>query len=103
MVKAEGQPKHPTCAYFLWMNDVGRAGVQERNPGAPMSEVSKMCGEEWRALGDAEKKKYERMKEEAKRKFDEDMMENLENVGEEAMRQARKETQAKKDKKAGRG
>ena len=49
------------------------------------------------------KKKYERMQEEAKKKFDEDMNEWMENGGEEAMRQARKETQAKKDKKAGRG
>ena len=102
-VKAEGQPKRPMSAYFLWMNDVGRAAVKEKNPGASITEVSKKCGEEWRAIGDAEKKKYERMQEEAKKKFDEDMKEWLENGGEEAMRQARKETQAKKDKKAGRG
>ena len=102
-VKAEGQPKRPMSAYFLWMNDVGRAAVKEKNPGASITEVSKKCGEEWRAIGDAEKKKYERMQEEAKKKFDEDMNEWMENGGEEAMRQARKETQAKKDKKAGRG
>ena len=101
-VKAEGQPKRPMSAYFLWMNEVGRAGVKEKNPGASITEVSKMCGEEWRALGDAEKKKYERMQEEAKKKFEVDMKEWLENGGEEAMKQARKETQAKKDKKAGR-
>ena len=102
-VKAEGQPKRPMSAYFLWMNEVGRASVKEKNPGASITEVSKKCGEEWRAMGDAEKKKYETMQEEAKKKFEVDMKEWMENGGEEAMRQAKKETQAKKDKKAGRG
>eukprot|EP00091_Calanus_sinicus_P013163 TRINITY_DN29289_c0_g1_i1.p1 TRINITY_DN29289_c0_g1~~TRINITY_DN29289_c0_g1_i1.p1 ORF type:complete len:107 (-),score=42.02 TRINITY_DN29289_c0_g1_i1:140-460(-) len=101
-VKAEGQPKRPMSAYFLWMNDIGRAGVKEKNPGASITEVSKKCGEEWRALGDASKKKYEKMQQEAKDKFEVDMKEWLENGGEEAMRQAKKETQAKKDKKAAR-
>merc|ERR1712105_166154 len=101
-VKAEGQPKRPMSAYFLWMNDVGRASVKEQNPGASITEVSKKCGEEWRAISDAEKKKYEKMQEEAKKKFEVDMKEWLENGGEEAMKQAKKEAQAKKDKKAGR-
>ena len=101
-VKAEGQPKRPMSTYFLWMNEVGRAGVKEKNPEASITEVSKKCGEEWRALGDAEKKKYEKKQEEAKKKFEVDMKEWLENGGEEAMKQAKKETQAKKDKKAAR-
>ena len=84
------------------MNAVGRAGVKEKKPGASITEVSKKCGEELRALDDASKKKYEKMQQEAKEKFEVDMKEWLENGGEEAMRQAKKETQAKKDKKAAR-
>ena len=44
--------------------------VKEKNPGAPITEVSKKCGEEWRALGEGAKKKYEKKQEEAKKKFD---------------------------------
>eukprot|EP00091_Calanus_sinicus_P005819 TRINITY_DN16333_c0_g1_i5.p2 TRINITY_DN16333_c0_g1~~TRINITY_DN16333_c0_g1_i5.p2 ORF type:complete len:107 (-),score=35.82 TRINITY_DN16333_c0_g1_i5:124-444(-) len=102
-VKAEGQPKRPMSAYFLWMNEVGRASVKAKNPDASITEVSKKCGEEWRALDDASKKKYEKMQQVAKEKFEVDMKEWLKNGGEEAMKQAKKETQAKKDKKAGRG
>ena len=99
-MKAEGQPKRPMSTYFLWMNDVGRAGVKEKNPEASITEVSKKCGEEWRALSTAEKGKYEKLQVEAKKKFEVDMKEWLGNGGEEAMKQAKKETQAKKDKKA---
>ena len=101
-VKAEGQPKRPMSTYFLWMNEVGRASVKAKNPDAPITEISKKCGEEWRALGDAAKKKYEKKQEEAKKKFEVDMKEWLENGGEEAMAQAKKETQQKKDKKEAR-
>merc|ERR1719318_947337 len=41
--------------------------------------------------GDASKKKYEKMQQVAKEKFEVDMKEWLENGGEEAMRQAKKE------------
>eukprot|EP00092_Neocalanus_flemingeri_P027473 GFUD01029799.1.p1 GENE.GFUD01029799.1~~GFUD01029799.1.p1 ORF type:complete len:112 (+),score=37.36 GFUD01029799.1:3-338(+) len=99
-VRAEGQPKRPMSAYFLWMNEEGRAMVKKQNPDAPITEVSKKCGEEWRGLGDAAKKKYEKMQEQAKVKFDKDYKEWLESGGEEALKEAKKETQAKKDKKS---
>ena len=101
-VKAEGQPKRPMSAYFLWMNAEGRAMVKEKNPEAPITEVAKKCGEEWRALDDDTKNKYEKKKEEAKEKFDIDMKAWLESGGEEAMKQAKKETQEKKDRKSSR-
>eukprot|EP00092_Neocalanus_flemingeri_P038020 GFUD01041389.1.p1 GENE.GFUD01041389.1~~GFUD01041389.1.p1 ORF type:complete len:105 (-),score=47.39 GFUD01041389.1:72-386(-) len=99
-VRAEGQPKRPMSAYFLWMNEEGRAMVKQKNPDAPITEVAKKCGEEWRGLDDASKKKYEKMQVQAKEKFDKDYKEWLENGGEEALKQAKKETQAKKDKKS---
>ena len=76
--------------------------MKAKNPDAPITEISKKCGDEWRALGDAVKKKYEKKQEEAKKKFEVDMKEWLENGGEEAMAQAKKETQQKKDKKEAR-
>ena len=92
--------------------------VKEKNPGAALTEVAKKCGEEWRALGEGAKKKYEKKQEEAKKKFDKEykvcqeykpvifycyritIQVWLENGGEEALKQAKKETQEKKDKKA---
>merc|ERR1719186_1496744 len=92
--------------------------VKEKNPGAALTEVAKKCGEEWRALGEGAKKKYEKKQEEAKKcgeewralgegakkkyekkqeeakkKFDMEYKEWLENGGEEALTQAKKETQ----------
>ena len=101
-VRAEGQPKRPMSAYFLWMNEEGRAGVKAKNPDAPITVVSKKCGEEWRGLDDDSKKKYEKKQVVAKEKFEKDMKEWLKNGGEEALREAKNETQTKKDRKSSR-
>ena len=98
-VKAEDQPRRPMSAYFLWMNTEGRAMVKKNNPYAPITEISKKCGEEWRALDEAAKKKFGKMQEEAKKKFDKEYKVWLENGGEEALKQAKKEKKEKKDKK----
>ena len=76
--------------------------VKEKNPEAPITEVAKKCGEEWRALDDVSKKKYEKKQEEAKKKYEIDMKAWLENGGEEAMKQAKKETDEKKGRKTSR-
>merc|ERR1712106_1299554 len=86
--KAEGQPKRPMSAYFLWMNTEGRTMVKKNNPDAPITEISKKCGEEWRSL-DAE----------AKKKFEKEYKVWLENGGEELLKQAKKEKKDKKEKK----
>merc|ERR1712112_668889 len=77
MVKAKlaGMPKRPMSAYFLWMNDVGRAEVKKIKP--------------------AIKAKYEKKKEEAKKAFDKNYAAWLADGGEELL------AQQKKDKKAG--
>merc|ERR1712153_51808 len=95
--KAEGQPKRPMSAYFLWMNTEGRAMVKKNNPDAPITEISKKCGEEWRSLDASAKKKFEKMQEEAKKKFEKEFKVWLENGGEQLLKQAKKE---KKEKKA---
>merc|ERR1712054_644540 len=84
LAKGEGQPKRPMSAYFLWMNAEGREMVKKNNPDAPITEVSKKCGEEWRNIDEKVKKKYEKMQEEAKKKYDIEYKEWLENGGEEA-------------------
>ena len=48
--KLAGQPKRPMTAYFMWMNEEGRAMVKGKNPGASITEVAKKCGEEWREM-----------------------------------------------------
>ena len=94
--KAEGQPKRPMSAYFLWMNAEGRDMVKKNNPDAPITEISKKCGEEWRAVDEKVRKKYEKIQADAKKKFDKEYQEWLENGGEEALKEAKK---AKKEKK----
>merc|ERR1712042_371189 len=97
MVKAKlaGMPKRPMSAYFLWMNDVGRAEVKKSNPGASITEVSKECGAAWQNIDPAIKAKYEKKKEEAKKAFDRNYAAWLADGGEELL------AQQKKDKKAG--
>merc|ERR1712204_89352 len=97
--KAEGQPRRPMSAYFLWMNTEGRTMVKKNNPDAPITEISKKCGEEWRSLDASAKKKFEKMQEEAKKKFDKEYKVWLENGGEELLKQAKKEKKDKKEKK----
>merc|ERR1712106_858310 len=97
--RAEGQPKRPMSAYFLWMNTEGRAMVKKNNPDAPITEISKKCGEEWRSLDASDKKKFEKMQEEAKKKFEKEYKVWLENGGEELLKQAKKENKEKKENK----
>ena len=100
MVKAAklaGMPKRPMSAYFLWMNDVGRADVKKNNPSASITEVSKECGAAWGNIDASTKAKYEKKKDEAKKTFDKEYATWLANGGEELL------AQQKKDKKAGKG
>ena len=85
MVKAKlaGMPKRPMSAYFLWMNDVGRAEVKKANPSASITEVSKECGAAWQNIDPAVKAKYEKKKDEAKKAFDKNYAAWLADGGEE--------------------
>jgi histone H3/H4 len=62
VVKADGtgaQPavKRQKSGYFVFMGE-HRARVKEQNPGAAVSELAKLMGEEWRNLTAEEKAKY---------------------------------------------
>ena len=95
-LKVEGQPKRPMSAYFLWMNEEGRANAKKELPGAGVAEISKNCGVQWKNVDEATKKKYEKKQAELKKKYDIEMPLWLENGGKELLDAAKK---AKKDKK----
>ena len=50
-VRCSQPPKRPRSAYFLWLND-HRAVIKEDNPGASISEISKVAGQLWNDLED---------------------------------------------------
>merc|ERR1712198_81229 len=97
LAKAEGQPKRPMSAYFLWMNDEGRDAAKKALPGAGVAEISKHCGEAWKSIDESTKKKYEKKQAELKKKYDVEYPLWLENGGKELLEAAKK---AKKEKKA---
>ena len=105
--KAEGQPKRPMSAYFLWMNEEGRDAAKKANPGGGVAEISKHCGEAWKKIDESTKKKYEKKQAELKKKYDIEYPLWLENGGKElleAAKKAKKEKMKKKAaKKAGKG
>merc|ERR1712123_67679 len=96
LAKVEGQPKRPMSAYFLWMNEEGRANAKKELPGAGVADISKNCGVQWKNIDEATKKKYEKKQAELKKKYDIEMPLWLENGGKELLDAAKK---AKKDKK----
>merc|ERR1711862_587243 len=101
LAKAEGQPKRPMSAYFLWMNDEGRDAAKKALPGAGVAEISKHCGEAWKSIDESTKKKYEKKQAELKKKYDVEYPLWLENGGKELLDAAKKAKKEKKLKKAG--
>ena len=56
MTKVEGQPKRPSSAYFIWMNEV-RAEIKAELPSeASIGDISKFSGERWKSMTDDNKK-----------------------------------------------
>merc|ERR1711944_114856 len=97
MVKSKlaDKPKRPMSAYFLWMNDVGRAEVKKKNPDASITEVSKGCGAAWQAIDGSTKSKYQKKAQEAKKSYDKEYKTWLANGGEELLKQKKKKKGAK--------
>jgi len=108
MVKSKlaDKPKRPMSAYFLWMNDVGRAEVKKKNPDASITEVSKGCGAAWQAIDGSTKSKYETKAAEAKKSYEKEYKTWLANGGEELLAQeknAKKKGKGKAAAKKGKG
>eukprot|EP01062_Namystynia_karyoxenos_P077869 TRINITY_DN7935_c0_g1_i2.p1 TRINITY_DN7935_c0_g1~~TRINITY_DN7935_c0_g1_i2.p1 ORF type:complete len:248 (+),score=139.01 TRINITY_DN7935_c0_g1_i2:71-745(+) len=72
-VRAEGEPKRPQSAYFLWMNAEGRAQAKAQNPAASLGEVGKIAGELWKGKTAEEKQEWEDKAKEAKEQYEKDM------------------------------
>merc|ERR1712083_692761 len=101
MVKAKltDKPKRPMSAYFLWMNEVGRAEVKKRSPDASITEVSKECGAAWANIEPDTKSKFVKKAEEAKKSFDKKYKEWLADGGEELLAQGKPDKKPAKKKK----
>eukprot|EP00092_Neocalanus_flemingeri_P004510 GFUD01004855.1.p1 GENE.GFUD01004855.1~~GFUD01004855.1.p1 ORF type:complete len:129 (-),score=57.28 GFUD01004855.1:213-599(-) len=95
LAKVEGQPKRPMSAYFLWMNEEGRANAKKELPGAGVADISKNCGAQWKVVEEATKKKYEKKQAELKKKYDIEMPLWLENGGKELLDAAKKDQKRK--------
>ena len=98
MVKAKlaDKPKRPMSAYFLWMNELGRAEVKRTNPDASITDVSKACGRAWASIDGATKSRFEKKSEDAKKIFDKQYKEWLANGGDEILKQEKLDNQSKK-------
>lgn len=58
--KDPNAPKRAKSAYMFYSNAI-RDKMKEKNPDASFAELGKLIGSAWKALGDEEKQKYERM------------------------------------------
>ena len=97
--KVEGMPKRPMSAYFLWMSEEGREAAKKKLGEVGVAEISKCCGEMWKAIDEKTKKKYEKKQAELKKKYDVEYPLWLENGGKELLDAAKKEKKEKAAKK----
>lgn len=70
----KNKPKRPMSSYFLFMNE-RRGPFREKNPDHTMCQITKALTEVWKKLTDDEKKKYDDQHAVAKKKYDEEMIE----------------------------
>ena len=83
------QPKKPAGgAYGIFMA-AHRAEFQKACEGRPVTEVSKMGGEKWKLLSEAEKAKYQKQYEDAKSQYEKKMAAFLNAGGEKAPRKTK--------------
>jgi len=75
------QPKKPVGGAFGVFVGEKRAEFQKACEGKPVSEVSKMAGEEWKKLSEQDRKPYQKKYEAAKQQYDQDLATFLANGG----------------------
>jgi hypothetical protein len=92
------QPKKPTGgAYGQYMAEM-RPALQQECEGKPVTEIAKLAGARFKALGDTEKAMYQKKYEQAKTEYDENMKAFLDAGGEKTMKtKNRKAEKPKKD------
>lgn len=95
------QPKRPVGgAYGIFANEK-RAEFLEACKGQKACEVSKMSGEAWKKLTDAQKKPYQKKYEDVKAKFDKDMAAFLDAGGEKVKGIRAQRTEKRKERDGG--
>jgi hypothetical protein len=67
-----GLPKRPQSSYFLWANAV-RPEIQRQNPGASITEMARILGEEWKFVTDDDKHYWDRRAAEMRKQYNTDM------------------------------
>lgn len=70
--KDPNAPKRALSAYFFFCNDI-RQEVRDENPNKKITEIATLLAERWRALPDKKRAKYQKMHEEAKVKYQQQM------------------------------
>merc|ERR1711939_389480 len=63
--KDKNAPKRPSTAFFIFANEI-RDSVRSDNPDASIGEIGKILGQQWNALNDSQKQKYQAQNEKAK-------------------------------------
>ncbi|RLN32078.1 hypothetical protein BBJ28_00020208 [Nothophytophthora sp. Chile5] len=70
--KDPNAPKRALSAYFFFCNEI-RSEVREAHPGKKITEIATLLAERWRELPDKKRVKYQKMHEEAKIKYQQQM------------------------------
>ena len=65
-------PKVPSTAWFLFSADE-RLKVKAEDPGLSFGDIAKLIGQRWKEVDSEDKKRYAKMAEEGKKKYDIDM------------------------------
>ena len=93
-------PKRAQSAFFLFRGDQ-YAPILAEHPDFKVTQITKVIGERWSALAQAEKDQYQKRYLEAKAKSDQEMKDYIAKYGKPAKRQkkVKKEKKVKADKK----
>jgi len=70
--KDPNAPKRPTSGYFYFAGEV-RPQIREENPGIKVTQVMCMIAERWRELDEDEKKPYEEMAAQDRKRYEREM------------------------------
>ena len=70
--KDPNAPKVPSTAWFLFSADE-RLKVKAEDPSLTFGEIAKLIGQRWKEVDPEDKKRYEKIAEEGKKKYDIDM------------------------------
>ena len=71
-IKDPTKPKRGMTAFFFYSAE-RRDEVKADNPDIPFGNIAKILGEEWRAMSEAQKKKYQKMAAKDKKRYEKAM------------------------------